>query len=184
MTEEIKPKILLINGEITWETVSLLVEKLYFSYFGKEQIRHYLICILSPGGDVDAAWSLYAVLKNLDAQIHTVATGRVYSSAVIPFLAGQQRYAFPESVFLFHPATISHSANEEVALYRYHEEIQGEKYDRHTFRTVLNNIKGTNKKHIDELIHDSKSSFISATKAKKYKIVTKIINRLEKVTYK
>lgn len=181
--DEIKPKIIIISSEITWDMVSAAVETIYKAYYGKEQFRHFIIPIFSPGGDVDAAWSLYTVLKNLDAQIATVATGRVYSSAVIPFLAGHKRYSFPESVFLFHPATVLHATNEEVPLYRYHEEIQGERFDRLTFKTILSKIKGTKKKDIDLLVHDSKSSFISATKAKNYKIVTDIINKLEKITF-
>lgn len=173
----------MINGEITWEMVSLLVERIYIAAYGKEQAKHFIIPILSPGGDIDAAWSLYTVLKNLNAQVATVAAGRVYSSAVIPYLAGNKRYAFPESVFLFHPATITHTSNEEVPLYRYHEEIQGEKFDRLTFKRILSSIKGTKKEVVNMLVHDSKSSFISSTKAKNYKIVTDIINRLEKITF-
>lgn len=183
MPDEIKPKIILISGEITWETVSQIVENIYRAYYGKDEYRQFIIPIFSPGGDVDAAWSLYTVLKNLNAQIATVAIGRVYSSAVIPFLAGHKRYAFPESVFLFHPATVLHATNEEVPLYRYHEEIQGERYDRLIFKSILGKIKGTKKEDIDLLVHDSKSSFINARKAKNYKIVTDIINKLEKITF-
>jgi ATP-dependent protease ClpP protease subunit len=177
------PQYIFVRGEIHWGMIGDVVEKIYTAYNSKEKCRQFILPILSPGGDVDAAWSLYTVLKNLDAEIITLAAGRVYSSAVIPFLAGHKRYSFPQSVFLFHPATITHASNEEVPLYRYHEEIQGEKFDRLTFKSILSSIKGTRKDIVNALVHDSKSSYINARKAKSYKIVTDIINKPERIRF-
>lgn len=171
-------KIFVLAGEITWESVGMAVGQLYDADLD-EDINKLIIPILSPGGDVDAAWSLYATLKNLSTEVVTVANGRVYSAALIPYLAGSKRYALPESVFLFHPATITAVHNEEKPLYKYKEEILGEKYDRLILKDVLSKLFNTRSRVIiSRLIHDSKSMFVDANKAKDYGLVTEIVSKL------
>lgn len=177
-------KILLLSGEITWESVSDGIESVYTSYFGEEQCRKYIIYILSPGGDVDAAWSMYSSIKNLDAEIITVASGRVFSSAVIPFLIGRKRYAYPESLFLFHPATIFRGQNEEQHLYKLKEELDGHTYDRLLLKQILGKIgNARHKKDLEQLSQESASVFVDAKKAKKLGIVTEIVTSPEQISF-
>lgn len=177
-------KIFMLTGEITWESVSDLTVQIYDAYFGEEQVKNFVIPIMSQGGDCDGAWSLYAVLRNLDANIATLAMGRVYSAGIIPYLAGDIRYAFKESLFLFHPTTIEHQAGEVSPIYRLNEEIEGEKYDRLIFKRILSTIVNTrHKKEIDNLAHESKSCFLDATEAKKYGIVSHIINNPDEIIF-
>jgi ATP-dependent Clp protease protease subunit len=62
------------------------------------------ICLLfsSPGGQVASGVTLYNFLKALPAKIITHNIGVVDSSGNVVFLAGAERYAVPNSSFLFH----------------------------------------------------------------------------------
>ncbi len=63
---------IIISGEITWESVAQTINSLYESTLGIKDVKKVVIPILSPGGDTDAAWSLYAVLKNLDKAVEVL----------------------------------------------------------------------------------------------------------------
>lgn len=170
-----------LSGEITWEMVGAAIAQLYQSDFESETNK-ILIPILSPGGDVDASWSLYAALKNLKSEVITVANGRVYSAAIIPFLAGSRRYALPQSLFLFHPTIVQVLANEEKPFYKYREDLEGEKYDRLLFKQVLSTITTTaSRRLINRLVHDSKSMFVTAEKAKQIGLITDIVTSIHNI---
>lgn len=184
-------KIHILSGEITWDLAGQVLADLmqanlkgYTTAEGVTTgpIKKFVIPILSHGGDTDAAWSIHAALKNLDAEVVTIAAGRVYSAALIPYMAGQQRLSFKESIFLFHPATITNIHNEEKTMQKLSEEVAGERLDRAIFKNLLKEVCPTiSKKIIFKLTHESKSVFVDAEQAKEYGLVTHIINQLTEI---
>jgi len=178
-----KTKVCILGGEITWECINTAINDIYNSVLSdKNKYTTLLIFIHSPGGDTDAAWSLYTTLRNIPLKVITVANGRVYSAATIVFLAGDSRLSYKESVFLFHPATIVTNHNEEKPLYQYQEELSAEKYDKGKFKDILQKLNPpVPKSIITKLTHDHKSIFIDAKLAKEYNIVTGIINQVTEI---
>lgn len=61
--------------------------------------------INSFGGDVYAALSLYSVMQKSKTKVYTIANGAVMSAALIIYLAGKKRFAYPYSSFMYHELT-------------------------------------------------------------------------------
>ena len=59
----------------------------------------------SFGGNVSEGWAIYNALKDSRARVTSYADGFVASTAIYPFLAGQERIASNVSAFYFHPAS-------------------------------------------------------------------------------
>ena len=57
----------------------------------------------SEGGNMTAGFALYFFLKSLPIPLTTHNVGSIQSIAVVIFLAGQKRYAYPGTRFLVHP---------------------------------------------------------------------------------
>lgn len=57
----------------------------------------------SEGGNMTAGFALYFFLKSLPVPLITHNVGSIESIAVVIFLAGQKRYAYPGTRFLVHP---------------------------------------------------------------------------------
>lgn len=68
--------------------------------------------ISSPGGDVDSGFTLYNFLISLQSKITIIMhnIGQIDSIANVIFLAGQKRYAAPNSSFLFHGIVMNFNA--------------------------------------------------------------------------
>ena len=58
--------------------------------------------ISSTGGNVDAGIAAYHYLRSLPVPLHTYNLATVSSSANLLYCAGDKRYSFPASKFLFH----------------------------------------------------------------------------------
>lgn len=80
--------------------VSTLINQLnrinYRSY------RHLDLLIASEGGNSDATLHLYQFLKTLPINVRTFNVANVSSNANLIFCAGDERYALPNTYFLFH----------------------------------------------------------------------------------
>lgn len=64
--------------------------------------RDFYILFSSPGGFITSGITLYNYLRSLPAKITMHNIGLVDSIGNVIFLAGEQRYAVPNSSFLFH----------------------------------------------------------------------------------
>jgi ATP-dependent protease ClpP protease subunit len=62
-----------------------------------------VLYLSSTGGSLAAAYTAYNYLKTSPFQVDVVNTGSVESAAVYLYLAGENRYYFPESRFMIHP---------------------------------------------------------------------------------
>ncbi len=64
------------------------------------------INICSGGGWVNGGLAMYDAIRSTKNVVKTVACGAVFSSAVLPFVAGDIRVAQPSSAFLFHQLSL------------------------------------------------------------------------------
>lgn len=167
-------------GDITWSNVNSFCQEVLL-LLGNPEVKytHLIVPIGSSGGELDPAWCLYDFLSCMSIPVITVATGKVYSAAVMPYLAGQERYAFSTSTFLFHPA-VSLYEKAEVNINQVKEEIKAEKIDSSLLRHVLE-LKNINKTAIKSLGAPKKSIFIDSVGAVKIGLVTQKIDKINEI---
>jgi ATP-dependent protease ClpP protease subunit len=72
-----------------------------------ENVTRLVLCLSSFGGNFDRGVSLYNTLRALPLELITHNVGNVGSAANVVFLAGEHRYASPQTVFFFHPSSVS-----------------------------------------------------------------------------
>lgn len=170
-----------VGGEINWGLFAEANEKIpEAAMTGK--LKHLIVTVGSPGGDPDAAWSINCLLSSLTCKVTTVAIGRVFSAGIIIFLAGQQRIGLRDSLFLFHPTTISVTENESRARYKIEEELKGFEYDDNLYKIMLQGaLLDATKADIEELCHPTKSTFVDAEKALKMGLLTKVVQNIKEI---
>jgi ATP-dependent Clp protease, protease subunit len=77
---------------------------------GARKYDKLFLFINSTGGSLDDGISLYGLLRTIPIEVTTINTGIVASIAILPFLAGKKRIAFPHSFFHFHSFEWNYSA--------------------------------------------------------------------------
>ncbi|MSR67474.1 hypothetical protein EXS65_01435 [Candidatus Peribacteria bacterium] len=122
------------------------------------------LAIKSPGGSHFLSMAMYQALRKLGIPITTYARNFVESAALIPFLAGDHRFAEPDSKFLIHPPTISHASEEQICLI-------SEGCERDVVEKLLAHTSITRDKALELL---SQQSFLSADQAKEFNIVHEV----------
>ena len=70
----------------------------------REPIKLY---INSNGGALSGALKIIDAIKLSKTPVHTINTGMAYSAGFFIFITGEERYAYPNSSFLFHEGSIS-----------------------------------------------------------------------------
>lgn len=68
--------------------------------------KHVSLYISSPGGDMDAGYAAYEVIKNFSLPIETVNLSQVASAATLLYCAAPNRRSMPDAFFLLHPAAL------------------------------------------------------------------------------
>lgn len=71
-------------------------------------IQEVYLMLSTPGGSVMNGLNLYNVLKALPFKLTTHNVGNVDSIGIAVFLAGDTRYASPQSTFMFHGVGVPH----------------------------------------------------------------------------
>lgn len=173
------PKTLIevISGEINWGLIAATYDKL-MSGFNKKILNRLVLIIASPGGEVDACWGLYSLLKALPIEIVTVAAGRVFSAATILYMLGEERCATPETVFLFHATTHEGYNKGECTTAALQEAIKGSLIDREHFARVVASKTKAPKQFIDGIVNPLTPVYLNVTQALQYEIVTKVIEKI------
>ncbi|GEM_PF-5909705 len=96
-----KQNFITISGSISWKTADGFFNKLsdFEIRRPKKTIKLY---INSGGGDTNAMTKIYDHIRYSPCPIITIGSGFVFSAAIVIFLAGDLRLAFPNATFGFH----------------------------------------------------------------------------------
>lgn len=129
------------------------------------------VFINSPGGDADAGFAIYDMMRFIKPKIKAVCTGVVASAAVIILLGAtkENRYSLPSARILIHqPSTGIHGTAAD---------IQIEATEILKCREKINRlISSETGQTIGKVESDTKRNFwMSAEEAQKYGLVNKII---------
>ena len=102
-TRLLTDRIVIVEGEIDAEmAISVIAQLRYLESENKD--KPITMFIQSPGGEVNAGWSIVDTMKNLKCPIHTVAMGMTASMAVTIFLNGKkgERTVYEHTELLIH----------------------------------------------------------------------------------
>lgn len=170
-----------ICGEISWNLAREAIDDIYAKY-AEDHFKHLIVLLSSPGGDLDASWGIYSGIQHLGVKTSTIANGRLYSAGVVPFLAGDKRYVYEDSLLMFHATTIEVNGNEDRNSYKAEDEVNGFKIDDKIFKDLLmKKLTKATQKDIKRLTHKYKSYFVDAKEAITIGLADAIINNINDV---
>lgn len=66
------------------------------------------IYISSCGGRYESALAIYNTIRSMCVKVNTFAISSIYSSALLIFLAGYNRYSYNNVLFMFHEGTMQY----------------------------------------------------------------------------
>ena len=100
-----KDGVIYFVSQVSEDTVGRLITKV--GEYVKNGSQNLYLFIMSSGGDANAGIAAYNYLQGADINIITVNLSLVASAATYFYCSGDQRYAYPNSRFLFHGTKIS-----------------------------------------------------------------------------
>jgi ATP-dependent Clp protease protease subunit len=109
------------------------------------------INIASPGGSVAVGMILHNYLKSLPCKLVMHNIGSVDSIATIIFLAGEERYANPNSSFLFHGIVTNFPAQTSMTMFQLKERLSGLEVDQNKISNTITELTKISKSELDNL---------------------------------
>ena len=172
----LKDRIIFIGTPIDDVVANLVIAQLLFLE-AEDPDRDINLYINSPGGVVSAGLAIYDTMQFIKSDVATICMGQAASMAALLLAAGAagKRSALPHSRIMIHQP-LGGSQGQATDIEIYTKEIL-------TLRTELNKIlvRHTNQP-VDKIEKDTdRNFFMSAEEAKAYRIVDKVISKLEPV---
>lgn len=166
----LKERIVFVNGEFEDQMANLIVAQLLFLEAENPEKEIYMY-INSPGGVVSSGLAIYDTMQYIKPKIATLCIGQACSMGATILLAGNKgmRYALPNSRVMIHQPSggyrgqasdIEIHAKETAKIKRLLHEI----YAKHSGKTIAQIEKSM-----------ERDNFMSATEAKDFGLVDKII---------
>lgn len=106
--------IFILGGDVCMESFYQLMVGILPKLYSQRDKRVWVI-LNSPGGDIFQGFAIYDFLKaiaNQGIEVNIVGMGMVASMAVCIMQAGTKRYAFPNTQFTVHQASLSSSGEQ------------------------------------------------------------------------
>jgi len=175
----LKDRIIFIGTPIDDVIANLVIAQLLFLE-AEDPDRDINLYINSPGGVVSAGLAIYDTMQFIKPDVATICMGQAASMAALLLAAGAlgKRSALPHSRIMIHqPIGGSQGQASDIEIYT--REIL-------TLRTELNNILVRHTgQPLEKIETDTdRNFFMSAEEAKTYRIVDKVIHKLEQAKEK
>ena len=175
----LKDRIIFIGTPIDDIVANLVIAQLLFLE-AEDPDRDINLYINSPGGVVSAGLAIYDTMQFIKSDVATICMGQAASMAALLLAAGAngKRSALPHSRIMIHQP-LGGSQGQATDIEIYTKEIL-------TLRTELNKILVRHTgQPVDKIEKDTdRNFFMSAEEAKAYRIVDKVIAKLEPVKEK
>jgi ATP-dependent protease ClpP protease subunit len=167
-------------GEITWDhSQSIILSAMQGLANPEAKAKQVVLFISSNGGELDAAWAISEFLNGLNMPIATVALGKVYSAAIVPFLAGTDRYVSSSSVLLFHPAAMIYDSG-QYSIKQLEEEITCHKIDKALFQQLIKD-KTVPDTDVNQFSLPDASVFLDAERCLQHGLATQKISNFDDI---
>ena len=170
----LKDRIIFIGTPIDDIVANLVIAQLLFLE-AEDPDRDINLYINSPGGVVSAGLAIYDTMQFIKPDVATICMGQAASMAALLLAAGAngKRSALPHSRIMIHQP-LGGSQGQATDIEIYTKEIL-------TLRTELNKIlKNHTNQPLEKIEKDTdRNFFMSAEEAKAYRIVDKVISKLD-----
>ena len=170
----LKDRIIFIGTPIDDIVANLVIAQLLFLE-AEDPDRDINLYINSPGGVVSAGLAIYDTMQFIKPDVATICMGQAASMAALLLAAGAagKRSALPHSRIMIHQP-LGGSQGQATDIEIYTKEIL-------TLRTELNKIlQRHTSQQLEKIEKDTdRNFFMSAEEAKTYRIVDKVISKLE-----
>ncbi|MFO0704893.1 MAG: ATP-dependent Clp endopeptidase proteolytic subunit ClpP [Candidatus Andersenbacteria bacterium] len=168
----LKERIIFLGTQVDDTVANLIIAQMLFLE-SEDKEKPISLYINSPGGSVTAGLAIYDTMQYIKPEVHTICVGMAASMAAVLLCSGQagKRYALP---------------NSEVMIHQVMGGAQGQATDIQIHAKEILRIKElTNRiiaKHsgqkLDKVTQDTeRDNFMTATDAKKYGLIDKIITQ-------
>ena len=99
----LKSRAIVITGEINKDTSKLFQEKILFLE-ASDYTKPILVYIDSEGGDIDAGFAIFNMIRFVKPKVFTIGVGLVASAGALIFLAAdsKSRFSLPRARYLLH----------------------------------------------------------------------------------
>ena len=178
MEKMLETRSVLISGEIDKELAERVVRQLLLlDALGDDPIR---VFIDSPGGDADAGFAVYDMIRYITPKVYTIGMGLVASAAAIILLAApvDRRIGLPNSNYLIHqPLSGIRGVATEIEIHA----RQLEKY-----RVKINElISRESGQSLEKVEHDTdRDCWLDAKEAVSYGLISRITEHKEDLSSK
>jgi len=167
----LKTRSILLSGEIDKESAeSVIKQLLVLEGESNEPIK---LFINSPGGDVDAGYAIFDMVRFVTAPVTMIGMGLVASAAALVLLAvpKERRLALPNSTYLIHqPMSGMRGVATDIEIHAQHLEKLREKLD-----ALISQETG---KSLEEVREDTeRDHWLSAEEACAYGLVERIVTQ-------
>ena len=164
----LKTRQIILSGEINKELAEKIARQLLIlEADSDEPIR---LFIDSPGGDADAGYAIFDMIRFINAPVITIGMGLIASAASIVLLAApkERRFCMPNSRYLIHqPMSGMQGVTTEI-------EIHAQELEK--MRIKINEmIAAETGKSVEDVAKDTDRDYwLNAEEAKKYGLISKI----------
>ncbi len=167
----LKTRSIMVSGEINKDSADAFIKQLLV--LDSESNEKITVYINSPGGDVDAGYAMFDMVRFVSSPVLMVGCGLVASAAALLYLAvgKDRRYALPNSSYLIHQPM---SGMKGVAT-----DIQIHAQQMVKLRAKLDGVIAEQTgKSVEEVSRDTeRDHWLDSAEAQAYGIVGKIVTR-------
>lgn len=170
----LKTRSILLTGEINKELAEKIIRQLLLlEAEGDEPVK---VFIDSPGGDVDAGFAIFDMMRFITPDVYTIGMGLVASAGALVLLASpkEQRLALPNSHYLIHqPLSGMRGVATEIEIHARELEKMRQKLNR-----LISEESGKDLEQVE--LDTDRDYWLDADSALEYGLVSRIVkNRAE-----
>ncbi len=171
----LKTRTILLSGEINKSLAERVVRQLIIlEDQGEDPIK---VFIDSPGGDADAGFAIFDMLRFIKPKVHVIGMGLVASAAAIILLAvpNERRVALPNSHYLIHqPLSGMRGVATEIEIHATELEKLRQKINK-----LISDETGQKLEKVEK--DTDRDYWMNAEEAKEYGLISNIITRADEL---
>lgn len=167
----LKTRQIILTGEINKELADTIVRQ--FLILDAEETKPIYMYIDSPGGDVDAGFAIYDIIRFVKSPVYLIGMGLIASAATLVLLAvdKENRIGLPNSRYLIHqPLGGMRGVATDIEIYAKDMEKIRAKLNK-----IISDATGTK---LEQVTKDTDRDFwLDADESVKYGLISKIVTK-------
>ena len=171
----LKTRSIILSGEINKDSADKVIRDLLI--LDSESKKPVKIYINSPGGDVDAGYAIYDMIRFVSSPVTLIGTGLVASAAALILLAvpAERRVGLPNSSYLIHqPLSKMRGNATEIEIHA----LQLEKI-KAKINKVISDATGKSMAQVEK--DTDRDHWLNAQEALEYGLISRVVERADQL---